>query len=90
MRVAFALALFALALAGQANADPEFWKSEGWKTDFTRSVIDLDEIMSGGPPRDGIPPIDDPQFTPVAEATYAAREPVISLGIGGDRRAYPL
>ena len=61
----------------------------GW-TDFSKSAVDFSEIMSGGPPRDGIPPIDDPQFVPVAEAALAAPEPVIALKVGDDARAYPL
>ena len=34
----------------------------GWKTDFSRHTVQYDEIISGGPPRDGIPPIDSPSF----------------------------
>ena len=61
------------------------------KTDFSRHSIDMDEIMSGGPCRDGIPSIDDPQFVPVSEASdLGATEPVIGLVINGDARAYPL
>ena len=34
----------------------------GWKTDFTKHSVPYSEIIRGGPPRDGIPPIDDPKF----------------------------
>ncbi len=30
--------------------------------DVTNATIPIDEIRSGGPPRDGIPAIDDPRF----------------------------
>ncbi|WP_420410026.1 DUF3179 domain-containing protein [Hoeflea sp.] len=74
-----------------ASAEPERWKAEGWKTDFSRSAVDFSTIMSGGPPRDGIPPIDDPAFVPVAEVTgLDDKEPVMSVAIGGEARAYPL
>ncbi|MFD0915734.1 DUF3179 domain-containing protein [Pseudahrensia aquimaris] len=67
------------------------WKLEGWKTDFTKRRVDLSEIMSGGPPKDGIPPLDDPQFVDVSEAAnLQPNEPVIGLEINGDARAYPL
>ena len=33
-----------------------------WRTDFARHSVGLDEITSGGPPRDGIPPLDAPRF----------------------------
>jgi hypothetical protein len=63
-----------------------------WKTDFSKASVPLDEIRSGGPPRDGIPPIDRPVFESVADARrwLQDREPVIVLTIGGESRAYPL
>ena len=73
-----------------AAANPAHWKSEGWKTNFDNTEVNLREIMSGGPPRDGIPPIDDPTFVAPEEAEYGAREPVISLSVNEDSRAYPL
>ena len=84
------LALF-LTLAGAAQADPDRWRAAWPKTDFTKSSIDFDEIMSGGPPKDGIPSIDRPKFKPAAEADHLKpTEPVIGLVINGDARAYPL
>lgn len=66
--------------------------TNGWNTNFTRHSVPYDEILSGGPPRDGIPSIDDPQFVTAAEAEewLTDMEPVISLEIDGDARAYPL
>ena len=47
--------------------------------------------MSGGPPKDGIPSIDDPVFATAAEIDHLAdTEPVISVLLGGEHRAYPL
>lgn len=62
------------------------------RTDFFRRAVDLKEIESGGPPKDGIPSIDRPQFIPARDASnwLDAREPVIALEVGGDARAYPL
>ena len=74
-----------------ASANPDRWHAEGWKTDFTKTTVDLGEVVSGGPPRDGIPSIDNPMFTTATEAhQYADTEPVIRLVIGEDARAYPL
>jgi hypothetical protein len=54
-------------------------------------LVDPDDIISGGPPPDGIPPIDAPQFLAPEDATFlAGREPVLAVEIGGDARAYPL
>ncbi len=64
----------------------------GWKTDFSRHSVPFGEVLSGGVPRDGIPPIDKPEFVTVADADgwLAKQEPVIALEINGDARAYPL
>lgn len=80
-------------LASLALADPEAWRSEWPKTDFTRTSIDnWAEILSGGPPRDGIPALDDPAFIAVGqEDGIGAREPVITVELAGaEPRAYPI
>ncbi|NIP78452.1 MAG: DUF3179 domain-containing protein [Gemmatimonadetes bacterium] len=73
---------FAAPLAGQ---DGE------WKTDFSRHTVPLEEIVPGGPPKDGIPALDDPVFVPIARADrwLEDREPVIVVEHDGDVRAYP-
>ncbi|NIR30567.1 MAG: DUF3179 domain-containing protein [Gammaproteobacteria bacterium] len=62
------------------------------KTNFDKTLVDLDEIISGGPPKDGIPAIDDPNFVSAEQAGVwlDAREPVIAVTLNGDARAYPL
>ncbi len=83
--------IVSMMAVGASMAQPEFWKREGWKTDFSKTSIDYSEIMSGGPPRDGIPPIDRPVFVSVAGyKELSDRDPVIGLEINGDARAYPL
>jgi Protein of unknown function (DUF3179) len=62
-----------------------------WKTDFSKTLVPLAEFESGGPPKDGIPAIDDPQFTPADEVDWLdEREPVILVEVGGETRGYPL
>src|SRR5262249_51267200 len=41
-----------------------FWN----KTDFCKHTVPYNEIISGGPAPDGIPPIDNPQYESVASA----------------------
>ncbi|MGJ8569896.1 MAG: DUF3179 domain-containing protein [Hoeflea sp.] len=86
------LAGLCLALSAiSAAADPERWQAEGWKTDFSKFNIDFASVMSGGPPKDGIPPIDDPTFLAVSNTSgLDAKEPVMSVIIDGQARAYPL
>jgi hypothetical protein len=61
-------------------------------TDFTKSTVSLDEIFSGGPPKDGIPAIDNPHFIGVEEAAKITgeREPVIVVRYKGETKIYPV
>ena len=69
---------------------PSEWVLEFPTTDFDNNSIEFDSIITDGPRRDSIPPIDDPAFVPAAEAELASGEPVVSVIINGDARAYPL
>jgi Protein of unknown function (DUF3179) len=64
----------------------------GWSTDFSKHTVPLTEFVSGGPGKDGIPPIDEPKLVSIGEADewLEDREPVIELEVGDDARAYPL
>ena len=89
-RVAAATSAF-LMFVVSASAQPDQWVRQGWATDFTQHSIDYSEILSGGPPKDGIPSIDEPSFIDVsASDNLDELEPVIGLEINGDARAYPL
>ena len=81
-----------VTLSERDAASVKAWRSIGWTTNFEISLVRFDEIFSGGVPRDGIPPIDDPKFTDFAEAVQfvAGREPVVALRVNGEARAYPL
>ena len=58
---------------------------------FPEPLIDPDKVLSGGPPPDGIPAIDEPAFQPAGEVTWLEDdEPVLSLTVGEETRAYPL
>lgn len=86
--LAFALCL---GLSAPLAADPSDWAAEWPRTDFSRATVDFSEILSGGPPKDGIPAIDAPEFLPAArETALDPREPVLTLELGGKARAYPI
>jgi thiol-disulfide isomerase/thioredoxin len=54
--------------------------------------VPYSEILSGGPPKDGIPAIDDPQFVSIEEADewLESQEPVVLVQVGDATRAYPI
>lgn len=61
------------------------------KTNFKKSSIDLKKIASGGTSRDGIPAIDKPKFSAIDTIKdIRNHEPVITVEVGSDVRAYPL
>jgi Protein of unknown function (DUF3179) len=63
-----------------------------FSTDFNKTIISYDDVLSGGPPKDGIPPIDQPTFVSVeeADAWLADVEPVVLVEAGNVAKAYPL
>ncbi len=90
-RILLLAVLLGVVAGGLVYALPDSRRSEWPNTDFSKTSIPLDEIFSGGPPKDGIPSIDEPQFQPVAEITdLPDQEPVIGLVVGGVAKAYPL
>lgn len=60
-------------------------------TDGVRHSIPLNEILSGGPPKDGIPSIDNPKFVEISDAdTYLSDDnPGLGLSYKGETRFYP-
>ena len=55
-------------------------------------IVDPDKIVGGGPPKDGIPSIDNPKFVPLKEAEQWIEDNELVLGIiyKGVKRVYPL
>lgn len=77
------LTLVALALLGLASP------AAAW--DLSRHSIPVEEIQSGGPPRDGIPALLEPKFVSAAEASFLAPDDrVLGFAHGGEARAYPI
>ncbi|MGH7321054.1 MAG: DUF3179 domain-containing protein [Candidatus Rokuibacteriota bacterium] len=85
-RALVVLALVA-TLASHASA-----QSFPLKTNLSKALVPLEHLQPGGPPPDGIPPIDRPKFVRVADADrwLKGREPVMAFESQGVARAYPL
>ncbi|MBI2010721.1 MAG: DUF3179 domain-containing protein [Candidatus Colwellbacteria bacterium] len=60
-------------------------------TDGLKHSVPLDEIIGGGPPKDGIPSIDNPKFVSIAETSGFLKDddPGIALDLDGTARFYP-
>ena len=85
--------LIALLLTFSLAAGAQVLPVRGnFKTDLSKRSIELSELKGGGPPKDGIPSIDNPQFISVsaAEVWLDEREPVMWLDHAGETRVYPL
>jgi len=61
-------------------------------SDGTKYIIDPKDIRGGGPPKDGIPSIDNPKFVSVQDADewIADNELVLAMIYKGVKRVYPL
>jgi hypothetical protein len=60
------------------NVDPE-----------ATSRIDLTQLLDGGPPKDGIPSIDQPIFDTAATTPFQDDDLVVGMVINGEAKAYP-
>jgi hypothetical protein len=59
--------------------------------DLSESLIPSKDILQGGPPRDGIPSIENPKFVAAANANFMRpTDRVIGITINGESRAYPI
>jgi len=65
---------------------------ERYADEFPPPLIDPSQILSGGPPPDGIPPLERPFFLDVVDHLdiLPIEEAVVALEINGDARAYPV
>ncbi len=86
--------LFTVCVMSQDKSSQENQNEQiaGRKTNVKKRSIELSEIISGGVPQDGISALDAPKFVSINEAGkwLKTNEPVISLEIGREVRAYPL
>ncbi len=74
------------------NEEPPSGAGTQFSTNFSIHSIPYSEVLSGGPPKDGIPAVDNPQYVSIdeADAWIEALEPVILLQSGESARAYPI
>lgn len=74
-------------------AKPPFPDMHDWgDTDFSNTTVVLSDMIEGGPGKDGIPSIDEPEFETIESAGMWLddREPVVVFSSGDKSKAYPL
>lgn len=58
--------------------------------DTSNAIISIDRILTGGPPPDGIPSIDEPKFVSVGDVEFLrTKDEVVIYTRGDDTRIYP-
>lgn len=73
----------AMAASGTARTQPDF--------NLERTAIPKNEILSGGPPKDGIPALTGPEYVPAGGADFMnGADRVAGVSFAGQHRAYPL
>ncbi len=81
--------IVAISFSSLQPPSPSVTASSGVET--PKPLVPLEKIVSGGPPKDGIPSIDDPKFVRAADASFMQDgDIVIGLSHGGVTKAYPL
>jgi len=61
-----------------------------WGWDFSRHSVPVEDILSGGPPKDGIPALTEPEFIKVDKADFMREDDqVLGVYLNGIARAYP-
>jgi hypothetical protein len=59
--------------------------------DLSNSSLPREQILSGGPPRDGIPALSDPRLIAAGDADYLKpTDRIVGISLKGQSRAYPI
>ncbi len=84
------LGIRAIVLILLVTAVPTWlWAFEGF--DYSKHSIPVEEIQSGGPEKDGIPSLINPEFITADEATFLEdSDKVIGVSVRGKSKAYPI
>jgi hypothetical protein len=88
--IVFALVVGDAGLASSTRPDnePEAPKLNGFQ--LAPLAVPADDIVPGGPPRDGIPALESPEVVRAADSPWREDEVVVGVALNGETRAYPV
>ena len=72
--------------AGQPSAQ---LLNAGLNVNFTKSSIDLSQVLNGGPGKDGIPALTNPDFVSIVDARMSSGTQVMVVEHNGEVKIYP-
>ena len=59
--------------------------------DLSNSILPIEQILHGGPPRDGIPALSNPEMVTATQVTYLQpADRIVGVVLHGEARAYPI
>ena len=86
-----AFSLMLILAAGSANAQLRGLDASAYNGfDVNNASVPVQAIQRGGPPKDGIPAIDNPKFVPARESRLRDDDRVLGVALQGSARAYPV
>ncbi|MFC2163708.1 DUF3179 domain-containing protein [Acidobacteriota bacterium] len=86
----FAVGENSFSIGQQTHITPDIMRRfRGFKTNLRKHSINLNLVRDGGPGKDEIPPIHNPQFVSIDVAMTKIREMGVFVDIKGERRFYP-
>jgi hypothetical protein len=76
----------------QVTPNPQSSLGQGFSTDLSIRSVPLEEFLYGGPPKGGIPAIDNPQFEGITSADMWLEEvePLMVVAYGDEVKGYPI
>lgn len=73
----------------ESSVVPERLQNSALNVDYSQSTVELDLVLSGGPGKDGIPALTNPEFEPIEESIVAEDTQVIVVENEGEVKVYP-
>lgn len=87
----YCLSFTARDLHAGESVSPGRSKSHLYNFDVSFSLIDVNKILPGGPPKDGIPALVKPDTVSLQKTDFIEpTDRVVAVSIGGESRVYPL